>query len=135
MPHLIVATFLVQVVKILFGPILIYDILSAILFTIITCIFYKIFNSSISVIKDSKTKKAFAIEELIGTSLLIAIAIAAFREISIFGNDMAGDSPDSWVCQFKEAGFEVCPVLKGLGEYPGIRAMFVEHAREAIASM
>ena len=50
-------------------------------------------------------------------------------------NDMAGDSPDSWVCQFKEAGFEVCPVLKGLGEYPGIRAMFVEHAREAIASM
>ena len=85
MPHLIVATFLVQVVKILFGPILIYDILSAILFTIITCIFYKIFNSSISVIKDSKTKKAFAIEELIGTSLLIAIAIAAFREISLFG--------------------------------------------------
>ena len=85
MPHLIVATFLVQVVKILFGPILIYDILSAILFTIIACIFYKIFNSSISVIKDSKTKKAFAIEELIGTSLLIAIAIAAFREISIFG--------------------------------------------------
>ena len=50
-------------------------------------------------------------------------------------NDMAGDSPDSWVCQFKEAGFEVCPVLKGLGEYPGIRAMFVEHAREAIVSM
>lgn len=85
MPHLIVATFLVQIVKILFGPILIYDILASILFTIITGIFYKIFNSSISVIKDSKTKKAFAIEELIGTSLLIAIAISAFREISIFG--------------------------------------------------
>ena len=85
MPHLIVATFLVQIVKILFGPILIYDILSAIFFTIITCIFYKIFKSSISVIKDSKTKKAFAIEELIGTSLLIAIAISAFREIGIFG--------------------------------------------------
>ena len=42
MPHLIVATFLVQVVKILFGPILIYDILSAILFTIITCIKFSI---------------------------------------------------------------------------------------------
>ena len=85
MPHLIVATFLVQIVKILFGAIVIYDILSAIFFTIITCIFYKIFKSSISVIKDSKTKKAFAIEELIGTSLLIAIAISAFREIGIFG--------------------------------------------------
>lgn len=50
-------------------------------------------------------------------------------------NDMAGDSPNSWVCQFKKAGFEVYPVLKGLGEYPGIRAMFVEHAHEAITSM
>lgn len=85
MPHLIVATILVQIVQILFGPILIYDILSAILFTIISCIFYKIFNSSISVIKDSKTKKAFSIEEVIGTSLLVAIAISAFRDIAIFG--------------------------------------------------
>ena len=85
MPHLIVSTILVQVVKILFGPILIYDILSAILFTIITSIFYKIFKSSISVIKDSKTKKAFSIEEVIGTSLVIAIAISAFGELAIFG--------------------------------------------------
>lgn len=50
-------------------------------------------------------------------------------------NDMAGDSSDSWSCQFKKSGFEVCPVLKGLGEYSGIRAIFVEHAREAISSM
>ena len=85
MPHLIVSTILVQVVKILFGPILIYDILLAILFTIITSIFYKIFKSSISVIKDSKTKKAFSIEEVIGTSLVIAIAISAFGELAIFG--------------------------------------------------
>ena len=85
MPHLLVATFLVQIIKILFGPILIYDILSAIFLTIITCIFYKIFKSSISVIKDSRTKKAFAIEEVIGTSLLIAIAVAAFKDLSIFG--------------------------------------------------
>lgn len=85
MPHLIVATILVQIVQILFGPILIYDILSAILFTVISCVFYKIFNSSISVIKDSKTKKAFSIEEVIGTSLLIAIAVSAFRDITIFG--------------------------------------------------
>lgn len=46
-------------------------------------------------------------------------------------NDMDGDSPDSWVCQFETAGFEVCPVLKGLGEYQGIRDIFVRHAREA----
>ena len=50
-------------------------------------------------------------------------------------NDMAGDSPDSWGCQFENAGFEVCPIIKGLGEYPGIRRMYVEHAQKAIDSM
>ena len=50
-------------------------------------------------------------------------------------NDMAGDFPDSWVCQFENAGFEVCPIIKGLGEYPGIRRMYVEHAQKAIDSM
>ena len=50
-------------------------------------------------------------------------------------NDMAGDSPDSWVFQFENAGFEVCPIIKGLGEYPGIRRMYVEHAQKAIDSM
>ena len=45
--------------------------------------------------------------------------------------DMAGDSPDSWVSQFKNAGFEVCPILKGLGEYPGIRKLFTDHVRAA----
>ena len=50
-------------------------------------------------------------------------------------NDMDGDSPDSWVCQFENAGFEVCPIIKGLGEYPGIRRMYVEHAQKAIDSM
>lgn len=50
-------------------------------------------------------------------------------------NDMASDSPDSWVCQFENAGFEVCPIIKGLGEYPGIRRMYVEHAQKAIDSM
>ncbi|HIZ65644.1 MAG TPA: sirohydrochlorin cobaltochelatase [Candidatus Blautia pullicola] len=46
-------------------------------------------------------------------------------------NDMAGDDPESWYSQFKEAGFSVKPVLKGLGEYPGIRRLFVEHLKAA----
>ena len=50
-------------------------------------------------------------------------------------NDMAGNSPDSWVCQFENAGFEVCPIIKGLGEYPGIRKIYVEHTHTAIASI
>lgn len=42
-------------------------------------------------------------------------------------NDMAGDDPESWYSQFKMQGYEVEPVLKGLGEYPGIRKLLVEH--------
>lgn len=47
-------------------------------------------------------------------------------------NDMAGEDPDSWMCQFQKAGYEVVPVLKGLGEYPGIRSLFVSHVRDAM---
>ena len=42
-------------------------------------------------------------------------------------NDMAGNDPESWYSQFKAAGYEVEPVVKGLGEYPGIRKLLVEH--------
>lgn len=48
-------------------------------------------------------------------------------------NDMAGDSPDSWLSQFEHAGFHVRPVLKGLGEYEGIRNLFVSHVKDAMA--
>lgn len=44
-------------------------------------------------------------------------------------NDMAGDDPESWYRQFKEAGYEVEAVIKGLGEYPGIRKILVNHLK------
>ena len=47
-------------------------------------------------------------------------------------NDMAGDEEDSWKTAFKEAGYEVSYVLKGLGQYQGIQQMFVTHAGVAI---
>lgn len=46
-------------------------------------------------------------------------------------NDMAGDDPDSWRCQLEAAGMDVTCVLKGLGEYKGIRKLFLEHIKEA----
>lgn len=45
-------------------------------------------------------------------------------------NDLAGDEPDSWASQLKAQGFEVFPVLKGLGENPGVQSVFVRHAME-----
>ena len=46
-------------------------------------------------------------------------------------NDMAGDDPESWYSQFKAAGFEVEPVVKGLGEYPWVRRLLVDHLKLA----
>ena len=42
-------------------------------------------------------------------------------------NDMAGEDPESWYSQFYALGYEVVPVIKGLGEYPSIRRLLVEH--------
>lgn len=46
-------------------------------------------------------------------------------------NDLAGAGADSWNSRLKAAGYETNCVLRGLGEYPGVRALFVEHARRA----
>lgn len=46
-------------------------------------------------------------------------------------NDMAGDEEDSWKTLVKEAGFEVTVLLKGLGEIPEIRRLFVEHSNKS----
>lgn len=47
-------------------------------------------------------------------------------------NDMAGDEEGSWKTRFKAEGYEVEPVLKGLGEYESIRALYVAHVGAAI---
>lgn len=46
-------------------------------------------------------------------------------------NDMAGEEEDSWKHRLESQGFSVSCVLKGLGEYPAIRRILVEHLREA----
>jgi sirohydrochlorin cobaltochelatase len=50
-------------------------------------------------------------------------------------NDMAGDEEDSWKSILQAKGYTVQPVLRGLGQYPGIQAMFVRHAGEAISGL
>ncbi len=46
-------------------------------------------------------------------------------------NDLAGDEPESWRSQLTERGYQVSCSLRGLGEYPQIRALFVRHALAA----
>lgn len=46
-------------------------------------------------------------------------------------NDMAGDEEDSWKTILTNEGFEVVPVLRGLGEIPAIRDIYVAHTASA----
>ena len=48
-------------------------------------------------------------------------------------NDLAGDEEDSWKSKLKARGYATQPVLKGMGEYADVRALLVEHARQARA--
>lgn len=82
---LILSSFVVQVAKMFFKEFLIYDLLSSIMFAVITYIFYKIFANSIVVIKEYRQKQAFAIEEVMGACLLLSIAFSSFSKFAIFG--------------------------------------------------
>ncbi|MBP5606089.1 MAG: sirohydrochlorin cobaltochelatase [Ruminiclostridium sp.] len=46
-------------------------------------------------------------------------------------NDMAGDKEDSWKTILTNEGFEVVPLLKGLGEIASIRDIYVDHVKNA----
>lgn len=46
-------------------------------------------------------------------------------------NDMSGEDPDSWRNRFVSEGFTVTCVLKGLGEYQGIRNLYIKHIKDA----
>ena len=50
-------------------------------------------------------------------------------------NDMAGDEPDSWKNVLTRQGFNVIPVLKGLGSNDEFAQLFVAHIEDAARDM
>lgn len=83
--HVFFSVLIVQIVPLFFGTFTVFDLLLGIMLAITTYIFYKIFVSSIIMIKEFGKKRAFTIEEVMGTSLLLAITITAFGDLNIFG--------------------------------------------------
>ncbi len=83
--HLSIAVLAVQVIPMFFRTFYFYDLLVSIMLTISSFVFYKIFANSLLMISEFKTKKAFSIEEVMGTSLLLAIVSMAFGNLKIFG--------------------------------------------------
>ena len=83
--HIAVSVFLVQVIQMFFKSFYVYDFLYSIMLAISTFIIYKVFVNSLIVFKEFTVKKVFTIEEVIGASILLIIAISALGDLSIFG--------------------------------------------------
>lgn len=79
------ASLIINAGKVIITDFTLYDILVAVTFSITTTIFYKIFVNSIVVLKDYDRVRAFSIEEVIGASLTLAIAVCSFGDLEIMG--------------------------------------------------
>lgn len=83
--NIFISTIVIQIAKIGITGFTLYDVLSMISFSIVVVVFYKIFVNSIITVRDFGEGKAFSIEEILGASLMLAIAVGAFGELSVFG--------------------------------------------------
>lgn len=83
--QLFFTSLVIQIITKIPNGLLVYEIIESLMYAITVSIFYKIFRGCITVIRDFKIKTAFSVEEVLGASLLGAIAICAFGDFSIFG--------------------------------------------------
>lgn len=83
--NVFIATLLVQIIKFAISGFTVYDVLSSITLSMIALVFYKIFVNSLVVVQEFRNKQAFSIEEVIGASLLMAIAVGGFGDLNILG--------------------------------------------------
>lgn len=79
------SSLIVGIVKVLISGFLIYDFLVAITMSMITFILYKVFVNGISVVINFNEKRAFSLEEIMGASVLLTIAVCSFGNLQIFG--------------------------------------------------
>lgn len=83
--HIFASILLVMIAKLILTKFTIGDMLLHITLAVFSVVFYKIFVNSLIVIQDITEKRAFSIEEVIGASLLVSIAVSALGDIGIFG--------------------------------------------------
>lgn len=87
--NLIISILVVQAIKIFMGPVLVYDVIMAIVTTILTYVFYKVFVNSIGFFETFGFKSAFAIEEIIGATVIISLAAVSVSQYRVFGMSIA----------------------------------------------
>ncbi len=83
--HIFFSIILVMIAKLILTKFTVGDLLLHITLAILSAVFYKIFVNALIVIQEINERRAFSIEEVIGASLLLAIAVSAFGNFSILG--------------------------------------------------
>ena len=83
--HIFFSVIFVMIAKLILTKFTIGDMLLHITLAIFSVVFYKIFVNSLIVIEEITERRAFSIEEVMGASLLLSIAVAAFGDFSILG--------------------------------------------------
>lgn len=83
--YVLISVIVVQILQNFFRGFLLYDLFFGITTAIVTYIFYKIFSNSLIGISEYGVKKALTVEEIVGASLMLSIAVSAFRGFEIFG--------------------------------------------------
>lgn len=83
--RLLISSFLMQTIVMFFQEFYVYDLILNLMYSISAYVFYKIFVNSISAITNIGEKRVYTVEEVMGASLLVAIAISSIGNLSIFG--------------------------------------------------
>lgn len=83
--RLFLSVLTVQIIPMFFRSFYIYDVLTSIMLAVSCFVFYKIFANSILIIKELGKKTVFSVEEVMGTSLLLAITVCSFGDLAIWG--------------------------------------------------
>ena len=83
--RIFIASLIVGIVKVMISGFLLYDIFVAISMSMLTFILYKVFVNAIIVILEFTEKRAFTLEEIMGASVLLTIAVCCLGNLQIFG--------------------------------------------------
>ncbi len=83
--HIFASIILVMIAKLILTKFTIGDMLLHITLAVFSVVFYKIFVNSLIVIQEITEKRAFSIEEVLGASLLMSIAISSLGKVEILG--------------------------------------------------
>lgn len=83
--RIFIASLIVGILKTIISGFLLYDLFVAIVMSMLTYILYKIFVNSITVIIEFTEKRAFTLEEIMGASVLLTIAVSCFGNWQILG--------------------------------------------------